>query len=92
MDIYRFDEEKFDALKDLITISQPYVYPLWELSVDSLRRHPYIRNYETARAIVLFRENNSPADWTVKNLSAAGIITSDIALCMEKCVRDVSEK
>lgn len=92
LDIYRFDKEKFDALKDLITVGQPYVYPLWELPVDSLRRHPYIRNYETARAIVLFRENNLPDDWTVGNLSAAGILASDIALCMEKCVQSVSEK
>lgn len=92
MDIYRFDKEKFDGLKDLVTIRQPYRYPLWQLPADSLRTHPYIRNYETARAIVLFRENNPPEKWTVDNLATAGVITSDIAFRMEKCVHNASEK
>ena len=92
MDIYRFDKEKFDALKDLIIVSRPYVYPMWQLPADSLRRHPYIRSYETARAIVLFRENNLPADWSIRNLSAAGVIAPDIAVSLEKCVRNTDEK
>ena len=87
MDIYRFDREKFDGLKDLVTVRQPYRYPLWQLPADSLRTHPYIRNYETARAIVLFRENNPPEKWTVDNLAAAGIISSDVAFCLERCVK-----
>ena len=50
MDIYRFDQEKFDGLKDLITVSPENAvpYPLWTLPADSLRAHPYIRNLETA--------------------------------------------
>lgn len=87
MEIYRFDREKFDGLKDLVTVRQPYRYPLWELPADSLRRHPYIKNYETARAIVLFRENNPPEKWTIDNLAAAGIISSDVAFCLERCVK-----
>jgi DNA uptake protein ComE-like DNA-binding protein len=86
LDIYRFDKDKFEALEDLVTVSHPYVYPLWELPVDSLRQHPYIGNYETARAIVLFRENNPPSEWTVENLSAAGILAKEQALKMSMCV------
>lgn len=87
MDIYRFDREKYDALSDLITVEEPYVYPLWELSADSLRRHPYIRNYETARAIVLFREHSPKEDWTVENLASAGIISDETALHLGVCVK-----
>lgn len=87
MDIYRFDKDKFDALEDLVTVRHPYVYPLWELPVDSLRKHPYIGNYETARAIVLFRENNPPSEWTVENLSAAGVLSAEQAVKMSMCVK-----
>ena len=87
MDIYRFDKDKFDALEDLVTVRHPYVYPLWELPVDSLRKHPYIGNYETARAIVLFRENNPPSEWTVANLSAAGVLSAEQAVKMSMCVK-----
>lgn len=76
MDIYRFDQEKYDKLKDLVTVQPEYMtpYPLWTLPVDSLRRHPYIQNYETAKAIVLFRENTQQNEWTVEALHNAGIL------------------
>lgn len=79
MDIYRFDQEKYDALSDLITVSPEHVvpYPLWILPADSLQEHPYIRNYETAKAIVLYRENNSSDKWTVSALREAGVLTED---------------
>jgi DNA uptake protein ComE-like DNA-binding protein len=87
LDIYRFDKDKFEALEDLVTVSYPHVYPLWELPVDSLRQHPYIGNYETARAIVLFRENNPPSEWTVENLSVAGVLSAEQAVKMSMCVK-----
>ena len=31
MDLWHFDREKFDALKDLITLTPPRPYPLWTL-------------------------------------------------------------
>lgn len=79
MDIYRFDQEKFDGLKDLITVSQENAvpYPLWTLPADSLRAHPYIRNLETAKAIVLYRENTPPDRWTIEALRDAGILTME---------------
>ncbi len=88
LDIYRFDEEKFRALEDLIEVDPAHItpYPLWSLPVDSLRRHPYIRNYETARAIVLYRENTPKDEWTVENLINAGIFTSENAEKMRRVV------
>lgn len=88
MDIYRFDQEKYDALKDLVTVSEPYRYPLWDMSADSLRLHPYIRNYEIARAIVLFRETNPREDWTLGNLTSAGIITQEQRDRLTLCTSD----
>ena len=88
MDIKNFDQEKFDALKDLITVSRNSVRPfaLWTLPADSLKLHPYIKNYETARAIVLFRENNSKDKLTVENLGAAGILSPEQATKLSRCV------
>ncbi len=88
MDIYRFDEEKYRALEDLVEVSQENVtpYPLWTLPADSLRMHPYIKNYETARAIVLFRENNPKSAWTVENLIASGVFTPECAEKISGCL------
>ena len=86
MEIYRFDQQKYDALADLVTVSEPYVYPLWTLPADSLQKHPYIRNYEIARAIVMFREHNPPDLWTIENLRTAGIISPESARRMAVCV------
>ncbi len=87
MDIYRFDEDKFEGLKDLVEVnpetSRPY--PLWTLPADSLRKHPYIGNYETARAIVLFRDNNPKKEWTVRNLMNAGILTHENGIKISGC-------
>ena len=87
MDIYKFDRERFDALSDLVTVGRPYEYPLWTLSADSLRRHPYIRNSETARSIILFRDNNPSELWKVENLCLAGILSKDDADRLMRCVR-----
>lgn len=86
LDIKRFDKDKYDALSDLVTVSEPYRYPLWELSADSLWKHPYIRNREVAVAIVLFREHHGRDNWTVDNLVTAGVISSDTASRLRRCV------
>lgn len=88
MDVYRFDKEKYDGLSDLVEVSIEYVnpYPIWSLSADSLRRHPYINDYETARAIVLFRENNPVEEWTIEALENAGILSADAAEKISGCV------
>ena len=88
MDIWKFDQEKYDALSDLITVSPEHTtpYPLWTYPADSLRLHPYIRNYETARAIVLFRESTPSSGWTIEALQRSGILTPDAAAKLSKCV------
>ena len=88
MDIYRFDKEKYDGLSDLVTVSPENVspYPLWTLPADSLRKHPYIPDSETAKAIVLFRENNGRDRWTVDNLREAGVISAETAEKISGCV------
>ena len=67
LEIYRFDQEKYDGLSDLITVSPEHItpYPLWSYPADSLRMHPYISNLETAKAIVLYRQNTPREEWTV---------------------------
>lgn len=88
MDIYRFDQEKFEALQDLVTVSEEYVtpYPIWSLPADSLRLHPYISNYETAKAIVLYRENTPSDQWTVQGLRDAGILSDEYADKLSRCI------
>lgn len=88
MEIWKFDKEKFDALSDLIVISPEHMtpYPLWTLPADSLRLHPYIGNYETARAIVLFRDNSPKSSWTVEELAEAGILSGAAASRLSRCI------
>ena len=88
MDIWKFDEQKYAALEDLVTVNTETAtpYPLWTLPADSLCRHPYIRNYETARAIVLFRESTPPDELTVDALIATGILSPDSAAKLARCL------
>jgi DNA uptake protein ComE-like DNA-binding protein len=86
LDIYKFDQDKYEELSDLITVHEPYRFPLWELPADSLRKHPYIGNMETARSIVLFRDNNPRELWKVENLCSAGILSQKDASKLERCV------
>jgi DNA uptake protein ComE-like DNA-binding protein len=86
LDIYNFDQEKYDGLSDLITVRRPYKFPLWELSADSLKMHPYIKDMEIARSIVLFRDNNPKDLWTVENLCSAGILAQKDAERLGRCV------
>lgn len=86
MDLYHFDSEKFNGLKDLIVCSAPrQPFRLWSAPADSLKLHPYIRSWQTARAIVLYRENNSPDRLTVEGLKDAGIVSDSIATKLSRC-------
>lgn len=87
MDIYHFDREKYDGLSDLIVCSAPDTpFGLWTLPAEKLREHPYIRDWQTARAIVLYREHNKAEDLTVQGLEKAGILTAESAGKLSKCV------
>lgn len=83
MDIYHFDQERFDALSDLITVGASEPYPLWSHPEDSLKRHPYIGS--RAHGIVLFREHNPPEKWTVEELARAGVLSPDQASRLSRC-------
>ena len=86
LDIYNCDREKYDGLSDLIEVRNPYRFPIWELSADSLKRHPYIGDMETARAIVLYRDNNPKELWTVDDLCSAGVLREKDAARLRRCV------
>lgn len=87
MDIYNFDREKYDGLADLVTVSPENMtpYPLWTLPSDSLLLHPYIGNPETARAIVIYRENTPSDRWTVEDLCNVGILSVEMAEKLSGC-------
>ena len=90
LEIYHFTQEKLDKIADLIQIDSASMrpYPLWTLPVDSLRLHPAIGNYTTARSLVLYREHNPLSQWTLQGLLQAGVITSSqyerLSLCYLK--------
>ena len=85
MEIYNFDEARYEGLKDLITCSPAEPYPLWSAPADSIREHPHVQKWQTARAIVLYRENNPRENWTVDGLLKAGIITEEQASGLRRC-------
>ena len=87
LEIYHFTQEKMDKIADLIQIDSASMrpYPLWELPVDSLRKHPAIGNYATARSLVFYREHNPLSLWTLQGLLDAAVITPEqytrLSLC-----------
>lgn len=85
MEIYHFDKEKYDALSDLICCSRPQPFELWTLPPEKLREHPYIGNWQTAKAIVLYRSSNPREALTVEALAKAGILTAEAAEKLMKC-------
>ena len=84
MDIYRFDSDRFDSLKDLVTVGPSDPYPLWTLPEDELKKHPYIDS-GTAHGIVLYREHNPRESWTVDGLRAAGVLRPADASRLARC-------
>ena len=85
MEIWHFDQEKYDGLKDLITCSPSEPYPFWSGSVEDIRNHPHIRNWQTARDIVFYRDHNPPEKLTVDGLRQAGIITEEQTERLRRC-------
>ncbi len=84
MEIYHFDEEKYAALQDLITCSEPEGYALWALHEADLAKHPHISRSE-AHGIVLFRAHHAPAECTVEALRQAGVLSPDHAAALSRC-------
>jgi len=84
MDIYHFDREKYDGLKDLIICSQTVPYPVWTLPEHDLARHPYISK-EEAHSIVLYRTHQPPETWSVEGLHKAGILSEEHYAKLSRC-------
>ena len=85
MDLYHFDREKYDAMKDLITCSHPEPYAIWTLPERDLARHPYISRDE-AHSIVLYRTHQPKDHWTVEGMNWAGILSEDHYAKLSRCV------
>ena len=85
LEIYHFDREKYDALKDLVTCSRPAPYPLWTLSERDLARHPYLSR-EEAHSIVLYRTHQPAEAWTLEGLHKAGILSEEHFAKLSRCV------
>ena len=85
MEIYHFDQEKFDGLKDLISCSAVEPYPFWSGSQEDIRNHPHIRNWQTARDIVFYRDHNPQEALTIDGLLKAGILTDEQARRLSRC-------
>ncbi len=84
MEIHHFDEEKYAALQDLITCSEPEGYALWTLPETDLAKHPHISRSE-AHGIVLFRAHHAPAECTVEALRQAGVLSPEHAAALSLC-------
>ena len=85
LEIYHFDREKYDGLKDLITCSKPTPYPIWTLSEKELSRHPYISRDE-AHSIVLYRTHQPREAWTLEGLHKAGVLSEEHYAKLSRCV------
>ena len=85
LEIYHFDQEKYDALKDLISCSPPEPYPIWTLSERDLARHPYISRDE-AHSIVLYRTHQPQDQWTLEGMRKAGILSEEHYAKLARCV------
>lgn len=85
LEIWRFDQDKYDGLKDLITCSPPEPFALWTLSEADLARHPHISRAE-AHAIVLYRTHHRPEECTLEGLQKAGVLSEEHAAALSRCL------
>ena len=85
MEIWHFDQEKFEGLKDLITCSEPEPFALWTLPEANLARHPHISRSE-AHSIVLFRQHHRPEECTLEGLHRAGVLSEEHFDGLSRCL------
>lgn len=85
MDLYRFNEEKFAKIEDLIECKSPNYFDLWSVDEDALSSHPVIRKRSTARAILRYKENTSRDKWSIDDLYTVGVIDSLQRLRLIRC-------
>ena len=86
LDIWNFGSERYDGLSDLVVCSRPArPFRLWQMPEDSLRAHPYIRSWQAAHSVVLYRNSMPREQWTVAGLASAGIILPEDAEKLARC-------
>ena len=85
LEIYHFDQEKYDGLKDLISCSPPAPYPIWTLPEADLALHPYLSKAE-AHSVVLYRTHQPQNTWTLEGLNRAGILSEEHYRRLSRCV------
>lgn len=85
LEIYRFDEEKYQGLADLIVCPAPAPYPLWTLPEAELAEHPYLSRAE-AHGVVLYREHHPAEQCTLEGLKQAGVLSEEHAGKWDQCV------
>lgn len=75
LEIDGFEDEKLDALRDLISLDTTKIRTLdiWGAPRDTLALHPYIGTY-AAKGIVRLREVLDTTRWTVENLVANNVL------------------
>ena len=84
LDIRGFDQDRFDGLRDLVSVGPADPYPIWTLPEDSLKLHPYIDKY-VAHGIVLYRDYHPRNQWTVEGLADAGVLNAEMAGRLTRC-------
>lgn len=85
MELYKFDEERFSKISDLIECPDPKYFDLWGSSQAELAVHPAIRSYNTARSIELYKKNTASEFWTIPDLLEAGVINETQAVKLTRC-------
>lgn len=87
LEIYHFDKEKYDGLRDLVYCSEPEPFAIWTLPEADLARHPHISKAE-AHSIVLYRNHQPRETWTLEGLKKAGILSEEHAGRLSLCKLD----
>ena len=87
LEIYHFDKEKYDGLRDLVYCSEPEPFAIWTLPEAELARHPHISRAE-AHSIVLYREHQPREAWTLEGLKKAGVLSEEHADRLSLCRLD----
>ena len=88
MELYRFDDERFMKIADLIVCLSPHRFDLWNADEASLAAHPAIRRRDTARAIMLYKESTSPAERSIEGLRRSGILDSLQTVMLVRSTRE----
>ncbi|MBR4775391.1 MAG: helix-hairpin-helix domain-containing protein [Bacteroidales bacterium] len=84
-EIYHFDSEKLDGMRDLIYCSKPAPFSIWTLPEADLAKHPHLSRAE-AHSIVLYREHHTAAECTLEGLRQAGILSEEHYTGLSRCL------